>query len=173
MTADLVRFIVIQAKAIQAEADSVWQPPAEGTTSRGEMVLLRSITKGTRGYIERIANQINGAYDNGWYDACAVLVRRLIETLIIEAFEHHCIAGNIKDADGVFFMLRDLIPAVLVESAKWNVSRDTRRALPRMKDVGDRSAHSRYYLAHRGDIDKLIPDLRIVVQELIHISGLK
>jgi len=42
-----------------------------------------------------------------------------------------------------------------------------------MKDVGDKSAHSRRYIAHRQDIDKLKDDLRTVVQELVYLSGLR
>jgi hypothetical protein len=41
-----------------------------------------------------------------------------------------------------------------------------------MKNVGDLSAHNRRYNAHREDIDKLIPDLRVVVQELLTLAGL-
>jgi hypothetical protein len=45
------------------------------------------IVGGTRGYVEKIAEQANGCYVMGWYDACAVMVRRLIEILIIDNFE--------------------------------------------------------------------------------------
>ncbi len=173
MTPELMKIIVSQAKYVQSEADKLWKPREEGTVPRGEMVLLRSITKDTKGYIEKIAHQINGTYENGWYDACAVLIRRLIETLIIEAFEHHGIADQVKDDNGAFVTLRDLIPKVIAETTKWNVSRETCRVLPGMKDIGDRSAHNRYFLAHRGDINKLIKGLRVVVQELIHIAELK
>ena len=40
------------------------------------------------------------------------------------------------------------------------------------KTVGDLSAHSRRYNAHKSDIDN-IPDLRVVVQELLYLAGLK
>ena len=45
------------------------------------------IVKGTRGYVERIVKQVNGCYGKGWYDACAVMSRRLLEVLIIDSFE--------------------------------------------------------------------------------------
>lgn len=54
------------------------------------------IVNGTRGYIEKIAVQVNGCYKNQWFDACAVMLRRLLETLIIECFENHNISNNIK-----------------------------------------------------------------------------
>src|SRR5258706_6134118 len=44
-------------------------------------------TKGTRRYLEKLAFQLNGCYESGFYDGCAVLCRRMIESLLIEAFE--------------------------------------------------------------------------------------
>jgi hypothetical protein len=41
---------------------------------------------------------MNGAYSAGWYDACAVMMRRLLETVIIEAFEQNGLDQKIKDS---------------------------------------------------------------------------
>ena len=71
--------------------------PAEVRRPQDEPVLPFSLVKGTRGYIEKIVHQINGSYVATCYDACAVMARRLLETLIIEAFEHHRIDHKIKD----------------------------------------------------------------------------
>ncbi|MGJ0560743.1 hypothetical protein [Methylocystis sp.] len=167
-----VRNIVATAKAINAEISKEIGPPEEGLLASSQQVIFTSLVRGTRGYIERVANQINGAYENGWYDACAVMIRRLIETLIIEAFEHHRIAHKIQNASGDFLYLRDLIDRTLVETA-WNLSRNTKQALPKLKDVGDKSAHSRRYVAQRGDLQPLLVDIRTVVQELLYVAGLK
>ena len=147
-------------------------PPEEGAPSPDDQVVMFSLVRNSRGYIERVVHQINGSYANGWYDACAVMIRRLLETLIIESFEKHGISNKIKNANGDFLFLRDLINATLAETA-WNLSRNAKQALPRLKDVGDLSAHSRRYIAHRKDIDKLVQDLRIVVQEFVTIAELK
>ena len=68
-------------------------------------------------------------------------------------------------------MLRDLIDILLGES-KFNLGRNTKKALPKLKEVGDLSAHARRYNAHREDIDKLINDFRIVCQELLYVAKL-
>ncbi len=47
------------------------------------------------------------------------------------------------------------------------LSRNAKQSLPKLKDIGDLSAHSRRYNAHRHDIDKIKDDLRLVVQELL------
>lgn len=159
-------------KRLQDEASKLWAPPTEGFNSQSEMVLLGSIVKGTRGYIEKIVNQINGTYENGWYDACSVMIRRLVETLIIEAFEYYKIDNQIKNSSDDFLYLNDLISRTL-SSTQWNLSRNAKRALPKLKDIGDKSAHSRRFIAHRGDIDKIVPELRVVAQEFVYLANLK
>jgi hypothetical protein len=147
-------------------------PPEEGAPSAEEPVIYFSLVRNTRGYLERLVHQINGAYSNGWYDASAVMIRRLVETLIIEVFERHGIASKIQNSAGDFLYLRDLI-SMLVNDKTWNLSRNAKAALPRLKDVGDMSAHSRRFIAQRQDIDRLISDLRVVIQELVSLAHLK
>jgi len=130
------------------------------------------MVRGTRGYIEKVTNQINGCYEMGWFDGCAVMMRRLMETLIIECFEKHGVAAKIKNSSGDFFYLADLVDKAIQEPA-WNLGRNTKQAMPRLKNIGDQSAHSRRYNAHREDIDKLSTEFRNVCQELLYIAGLK
>jgi hypothetical protein len=161
------------AKKLQGEAPATFVPPSEGIKAQSQSVLPNDLVHKTRGYIERIATQINGTYENGWFDACAVMMRRLIETLIIECFEAHRISDKIKNkSTGELFYLGDLVAATLTE-VSWNLGRNAKRALPRLKDLGDQSAHSRRFIAHREDIDKILPDFRYVCQELIFLAGLK
>lgn len=130
------------------------------------------LVRDTRGYIERVAEQACGSYDQGWYDASAVMCRRLLETLIIETFEAYKLEGKIKNTDGTFYYLSSLIPSLLNETA-WSVGRNARKALPQLKDLGDQSAHNRRYLARKNDIDGIKRELRITIEELIHLSKLK
>ena len=171
MSSELVKSTLVISKAIQDDINQFWLPPSAGLPSRQELVLAKSLFKGTRKYIEIVVNEINSTYENGCYDACAVMIRRLVETLIIEAFEYHKISDKIKRPTGDFPYLSDLIIHVLNETS-WNLTRNAKQALPRLKSIGDLSAHSRRYNAHRQDIDKFILDLRIVVQELLNLANL-
>lgn len=166
------RTLLERAKALQADIAAQVGPPEEGLKPSTQKVILTSIVRNTRGYIESVSNQINGAYEMGWYDACAVMIRRLLETLIIECFEKFGLATKIQNANGDFYYLKDLIDKCLTEAA-WNLSRNCKKAMPKLKDVGDKSAHSRRFNAHRGDIDPLLHDIRTVVQELIYLAALK
>lgn len=168
----LVRNIFTAAQAINADIERELGPPEEGVVPNSHLVIMKSLTRDTRSYIVAIAQQINGSYDNGWYDACAVMIRRLIETLIIETYEKHGVAHKIKGVGGDYLFLRDLITATLQETA-WSPSRNLKAALPKLKDVGDKSSHNRFFVAKRGDIQPLIAEIRSVVQELLFQSGLK
>lgn len=169
---DLSKSVLEASKAIQFEVTSYGTVPDEGLPSYSQQVLPKSLFLNTRGYLEKIVNQINGCYEKGWFDGCAVMIRRLVETLIIECFEKHKIAAKIKGSNGDFLHLKDLIQAMLAESA-WNLGRNTRQSLPKLKNIGDKSAHSRRFTARRWDIDKIRDDIRVITEELIYLSGLK
>jgi hypothetical protein len=122
----------------------------------------------TRGYLQNIANQALASYNKGIFDGCSVLTRKLIEILIIECFERHKNEHLIKKTDGTFFYLSDLITEFLKEPA-WNIGRNTKSSLPKIKKIGDQSAHNRRYIARKQDLDSLKDDIRIVLEELIHM----
>lgn len=132
----------------------------------------RELTKNTKPYLEKISEQACGSYDIGYYDAAAVMIRRLLETLIIECFESKKISKKIKNDNGNFYFLEELINKLVKENDnKWNLSRNTLKCLPKLKDIGDKSAHGRYFTARKPDIDKFKDDLRVVIEELVQISN--
>jgi hypothetical protein len=114
---------------------------------------------------------MNGCFTSAWYDACAVMMRRLLETTIIEAFEANKLDAKVKNAQGEFFQLTDLISAALAEPT-WNLTRNTKQALPRLRDVGHISAHSRRYTAQLSDITKVSDSARIAIEEFLHLAAL-
>ena len=158
-------------ESIKDDCRDILLPPEEGCPAIAQPVISFSLVRNTRVYIERVVHQINGCYTNGMYDACAVMIRRFLEILIIESFEHHQIAEKIKNSNGDFVYLSDLITTTISETS-WNLSRNTKSALPKLKDIGDKSAHSRRFNAVRSDIDRIMPDLRLVAQELIYLADL-
>jgi hypothetical protein len=81
-------------------------------------------------------------------------------------------ADRIKNSLGDFLFLRDLVDKAVGEPA-WNLTRGSKLAMPKLKDIGDKSAHSRRYIAHRSDVEPLLPNIRMVVQELVFLAGLK
>lgn len=166
---EVVKKLVAAFRAVESHPSA---NPDIGRPS-SHQVMDPILVKGTRGYIERICTQINGSYESGYYDACAVMIRRFIETLIVETFELKGLATKIRNpSSGDYYFLKDLISIMLNETS-WSLGRNARKALPNLKDVGDKSAHSRRFCAVKSDIDGLKSDLRVVVQELTHLSGMK
>jgi hypothetical protein len=137
-----------------------------------EQVLPDEVVKGTRGYLEKIIQQANGCYEHQWYDACSVMVRKFIEILIIHSFEAHNIADRIKGRDGNFLMLGDLVDKMLAETA-WNLGRETKACLPLVRELGNRAAHNRTFIARKQDVDNALVGFRVTAEELLHIAKLR
>lgn len=123
----------------------------------------------TRSYLTKTANQAILRYDYQLYDACLVMIRRLLETLIIELFERHNIKEQIQDANGNYFFCADLIDKLLSEKKIWTIGRNSVKVLPEIKSKGDLSAHNRRFNATKPDIDAIKSGLRIIVEELVHL----
>lgn len=127
------------------------------------------LSHNTRSYLIKTAKQAIQCYDYQFYDACLVMTRRLIETLIIELFERHKIKEKIQDTNGNYFFCSDLINCLLSEKTLWTIGRNSVKALPDIKTKGDLCAHNRRFNATKSDVDSIKFGLRIVVEELVHL----
>jgi len=133
-------------------------------------VLDFDMVKGTRRYIEKIVFQINGSYDFGFYDGCAVLIRRLLESLMIEVFISKSITQEIKSG-GVFLGLEQLINKINLHT-EFNLGRKSGKHMTAIKEIGDNAAHDRVYITQKQDIDEIKKDTRVLIQELLFLSGI-
>lgn len=127
------------------------------------------ILKETRRYIEEIGKEAAICYDSGLYNACFVLLRRLIETLIIEVFEKYGYSERIKTDGGFYIHLHYLLEQLLREDNQWNIGRNASVGFKKIKEKGDLAAHNRRFLARKSDIDDLRDYIRICIEELVHI----
>src|SRR5206468_1835173 len=100
----------------------------------------------TRQYLERVVLQLNASYDTGLFDCCAVMCRRLLETLIIEVYEAAGRADELKGADSHFIMFAGLL-AKLEKDKAFNLGRNSLQGLRDFKALGDLSAHNRRFNA--------------------------
>lgn len=164
-------------KAFKMQVRSVIKPHLEASKTNPvpvtEQVLPHSVVAGAGTYYESLIRQANGCYERGWYDACLVMVRRFVESLIIEVYEAHNKVVEIKDGQGEFFLLHALVGKVVNETHAWNLGRESKKFLPTIQREGNRSAHTRRYMARKEDVDKLLPGLRVVADDLIQLAKLK
>ncbi|HEX8013524.1 MAG TPA: DUF4145 domain-containing protein [Casimicrobiaceae bacterium] len=152
---------------------TTWKTTGTGGAPVNDQSLfpMALLSQTRRSYLTTVGHQMNGCYSAGWYDACAVMMRRLVEAAIIEAYEHKAIADKIKGADGNYLQLTELVAKALAEPAL-TLSRNAKTSLPKLRDIGHLSAHGRYYLARKEDIEKVQQGCRIVVEEFLHHAAL-
>jgi hypothetical protein len=152
---------------------TTWKAPTvkKGTAQDEGLFPQAILVQSNRGYLATVGRQMNGCFSQGWYDGCAVMMRRLIEISIIEAFEHKAVAQKIKDSGGNYLHLTDLVARALTEPAL-PLSRNAKKYLPQLRDVGHMSAHGRYFLVQKEDLEKLQQGCRVIVEEFLHHAGL-
>ena len=159
------------ARRFQRQVHELTKPPAEGTKPATDRIIDTALVMGAPGNFVRVVDQINGTYERGWYDACAIMLRRLLEMLIIEAYVANGMKDKIKGENGRFLRLNGLIRRACSESS-WALD-DNGAILRRLNAIGNWSAHKRRFVANRDDIDKHVSELRIVIQELVFLAKLK
>lgn len=125
---------------------------------------------GKRAYLTRLIQQINSSYKNNCFDACAVLMRRLFEVLLVLSFQHHNIEDQIKDQNGNYVMLERIV-SIAKNEKTLKLSRN-KDHYDTFRQVGNFSAHSITYTAGVKDIDDIKLDYRAMLEELFNKSGL-
>jgi len=163
--ASVVRDLTFSLKTTWKESDS------GEIVEQIDLFPLSVLGTAQRGYLVTVGRQMNGCFAKGWYDACAVMMRRLLEISIIEAFEAKSLAAKIEDKNGNYLQLSDLVSKALAEPA-WTLSRNTKKYLPKLRDLGHMSAHGRYYHATREDIESVRQSSRVVIEEFLHHAQL-
>ena len=133
-------------------------------------ILNLDLFANSRKYIQRVVIQINGSYEAGLYDCCAVMCRRLLETLIIEAFEAKGLEDKLKGKDGNYLMFSGLL-SVIENGTSISLGRSAISGLKEFKKIGDLSAHNRRFNARNNDITDHKNSIRIASEELLHIAG--
>lgn len=125
---------------------------------------------GTRPFLERMAHQINGTYQFGFYDACATLCRRMMESLVIETYIHLRRAPEIR-RDNAFFMLDALINKICNDPTL-TLGRNSPETMTEVKSIGDTASHDRNYITEQLDLsDGFLLRYRRLIRELMGMAG--
>jgi hypothetical protein len=158
--------------ATRAELDGQYTALAgHKRIKKSNSVLPSALFHDSKGYIEKVVAQLNASYEAGLFDCCAVMCRRLAETLLIEAYESRSEESKLQDSQGHFLMFSGLLGTVEKDNCI-GLSRNAIRGLKDFKRLGDLSAHNRRYNARQSDIDRVRDGLRVASEELLKIAGL-
>lgn len=137
-----------------------------------DSVVPESLLQKDRAFISSLIKQINSSFENNIFDGCAVLMRRLLEILLILAYQEAKLDAEIQDGAGNFKQLNNIIDDAETNK-KLGLSRNTREHLDTFRKLGNFSAHKIYYNANRKAIESTILDFKAVVEELLYKSGLR
>lgn len=126
---------------------------------------------GKKPYIDQIIKQINFVYANNCYDACAILMRRLFEILLVLAYQRNGIESDITNSQGQHFMLEGIVKNAK-NNTTLNISSRVCKNFDAFREVGNNSAHSITYTASKKDIDDIKISYRVMLDELYDKAGL-
>jgi len=115
--------------------------------------------------LKKVLWEVNQTYEVGCYNSCASMIRRMIETLIIDAYEHQGLGAIIKDDNNDYFTLKKLIGKAS-NQREFRLTQGTKRALPDLKFFGDLGSHNRMAIVRKHDLDRLHNSIRISIEEL-------
>jgi len=153
--------------AVLQEMESSWN---DTTTiiSNGELIDETKFCE-KRGYLTSLIKQINSSYKNNCYDACAVLMRRLFEILLILSYQELQIDNEIKN-NNQYIMLEGIVKNAKTNS-KLKLSR-IKNDFDTFREVGNLSAHGITYIAGAKEINDIKLSYRAMLEELYNKAGL-
>lgn len=137
-----------------------------------DSIVPASLLQKERSFLSSLIQQINASYENNIFDGCAVLMRRLLEILLILAYQEKKLDHAVQDANGQFKQLNDIIDDAIVNKSL-ALSRNTKDGLHVFRKLGNFSAHKIYYNANRKSIESMILDYKATIEELLYKSNLR
>lgn len=124
-----------------------------------------------RQYLIKLAQQINSSYENNLFDACTLMMRRLLEVLLIHCFEAESIEADVKDDEGNYKNLKTLINTA-ISRPEIKLSNDAKKDMDKFRELGNLSAHRVKYSCRKDDIRVVKLEFRAVVEELLYAAKL-
>ncbi len=162
-------FIPVILQEMERELGILWNDTVK-IDSSSEMIDEIKFA-GKRKYLDRLIMQINHSYANNCYDACAVLMRRLFEVMLVLSYQNIGIDDEIKDSTGSGYVMLDGIVTNAKNNARLKLSR-IKNEFDTFRKVGNFSAHSITYTAGKKDIDDIKLNYRVMLEELYNKAGL-
>ncbi|MEF9984740.1 MAG: DUF4145 domain-containing protein [Oscillospiraceae bacterium] len=164
-----LEFIPAVWQGLEKKYGSLWNDTVT-IVSSSEMI-EESKFCGKRPYIDRLIQQINFTYGNNCYDACAVLMRRLFEILLVLSYQNKGIEEDITKPDGNHLMLEGIVKNA-VQNKLLGVPSRISKSFDSFREVGNNSAHSITYTAGKLDIDKIQMNYRVMMEDLYNRAGI-
>lgn len=121
--------------------------------------------------VQSLCKQINASYENNLFDCAAVIMRRLLESLLVLSYQKVGIESEILN--GNYHITLDKIIKNAEQNVALALSGNTKKDMALFKDLGNYSAHKIWYSCTQQDIKPHILKYRAIIEELMYKSGLK
>lgn len=164
-----IEFVPTVLQAMEREFGALWVDTV--TICSNDELFEEAKFCGKRPFLTRLIQQINFTYGNNCYDACAVLMRRFFEVLLVLAYQNKGIEADITKPDGSHKMLESIVKDA-VQNKTLGVPARISKNFDAFREVGNNSAHSITYTAGKLDIDNIARDYRVMMEDLYNRAGL-
>ena len=135
-------------------------------------ILPSSLLLNKRSYIINFGKQINASYTNNLFDACAVLMRRLLEICLIHTYENFGIESQIKISPDKYRDLKFIIKDAATNTTL-SLTKESKECMDEFRLLGNLSAHHLYYNCKIEEIDRQKLNYRLLIEELFNKAGRK
>ena len=165
----ILEFVPTVLQGLELQYSSFWND-TETIASNSELLEEQKFC-GKRHFIDKLIKQINFTYGNNCFDACAVLMRRLFEVLLVLAYQNTGNESAILKPDGTHLMLEGIVKDAIQNKSLGIPVRISKR-FDAFREVGNNSAHSITYTTGQKDITDIQRDYRIMMDDLYNRAGL-
>lgn len=141
------------------------------TVEQNGSILPEALFSSLPANVQSLCKQINASYENNLFDCTAVIMRRLLESLLVLSYQKAGIESSIMKGD--YHLTLDKIIKNAEQNAVLGLSSNTKKDMSLFKDLGNYSAHKIWYNCTQGDIKPHILKYRAIIEELMYKSGMK
>lgn len=153
------------------------EPPSRKETAPAsrappsDSFIAADVFDGQPDYVVRLIPQINGCWDRLYYEACSVLLRRLIETLIVQLYHQRGWLDELKDpATQDFVTLKNMVNKVCGDQ-RIGLDGKAHKTLKKLKELGDIAAHDFRVRIRKSDLERVRSDVRFTCERLMFKTG--
>ena len=150
-----------------------WKIKDNVTIVQDGTVIPDALFDGLHSNFQSLCKQINASYEKNLYDCTAVLMRRLLESLLVLSYQKQSVEAEIMDKNGIYHISLDGIIKNAVQNSTLALSANTKKDLSLFKDLGNYSAHKIWYNCTQQDIKPHILKYRVIIEELLYKAGMK
>jgi hypothetical protein len=150
----------------------LWSAPAvqENSAAADIEVISEERFCGKRDAVDRLIVQINSTYRDGSFDACASVMRRLLEVALVLSFQANGIENEIRNRSGEYMLLEDIVRKAAVS----DVLGLSRKGVDIMavSKIGDYAGKGAMYTFGANDINSVRIAYRNALEVLFSVSKL-